>query len=320
MANRSRTARLRCVLIPCMFLSSAWGQELSFLRAISNANSLETVAAVAADANAAYVSGMMWPNRNYDYYSDGFVRKFDLAGSPLWERTFGGPVSLSGIAEADGGIYVAGYTAWNLAAQVYFVLPGQTGNGFADAFIRRYDRDGNEVWTRQFGTAAPDAVYGLAVDSTGVYVLGNFGTFLGAGQTFLRKFDFNGTELWTQKLPGGYAVAVGGPGVYVTGSSYEASTSDWSSFVSRYDREGNSIWTQPIEFRASVLSASADDMGVSIAGASIDTGDSFVRKYDQQGNVLWTNRLPTHSINGLAHENSVLYVGGTISQALPGQC
>ena len=45
------------------------------------------------------------------------------------------------------GLYVAGF--------VTGLLPGQTGGGGGaadvDAFVRKYDFNGNELWTRQFG-------------------------------------------------------------------------------------------------------------------------------------------------------------------------
>jgi hypothetical protein len=52
-------------------------------------------------------------------------------------------------------------------------LPGQTYSGGSyDAFIRKYDLGGTELWTRQFGTSGFDNASGVAVDTTGVYVVG----------------------------------------------------------------------------------------------------------------------------------------------------
>ena len=43
-------------------------------------------------------------------------------------------------------------------------LPGQTHLGTFDAIVRKYDVNGNEAWTRQFGTATDDQA--LAVSAT----------------------------------------------------------------------------------------------------------------------------------------------------------
>ena len=39
-------------------------------------------------------------------------------------------------------------------------LPGQTTAGGIDAFVRKYDPNGTEMWTRQFGTAGDDFALG----------------------------------------------------------------------------------------------------------------------------------------------------------------
>lgn len=72
------------------------------------------------------------------------------------------------IASDGTSIYVVGYV--KLAA-----LPGQTALGGADAFVRKYDSNGNEQWTRQFGTVDAEQAYGVAVDASGVYVTGRGG-------------------------------------------------------------------------------------------------------------------------------------------------
>jgi hypothetical protein len=51
-------------------------------------------------------------------------------------------------------------------------FPGETSAGAADAFIRKYDGNGNEVWTDQFGSTAFDGSFGVAVDAGGVFVVG----------------------------------------------------------------------------------------------------------------------------------------------------
>ena len=65
----------------------------------------------------------------------------------------------------QGEVYVAGWTRG--------ALPGQTRLGSSDAFLRKYDPDGNEVWTRQFGTSWGDSAWGVAAGPQGeVYVAG----------------------------------------------------------------------------------------------------------------------------------------------------
>jgi hypothetical protein len=67
--------------------------------------------------------------------------------------------------DVNGHIYVGG--------SVWGALPAQAQVGGQDAFVRKYDPNGNEQWTRQFGTAALDDALAVTVDvSANAYVAG----------------------------------------------------------------------------------------------------------------------------------------------------
>lgn len=93
-----------------------------------------------------------------------------------WTRQFGSASTdvARAISVDPSGVYVVGTTDG--------ALPGQTSAGSADAFVREYDASGNEVWTRQFGSANLDRIFGISVDAGGVYVAGFTGGAL-SGQT-----------------------------------------------------------------------------------------------------------------------------------------
>lgn len=86
-----------------------------------------------------------------------------------WTRQFGsaeGDKATSVAVDGEGNAYLAGET--------YGALPGQKSAGEGnDAFLRKYDPTGVELWTRQFGSALPDVAYAVAVDREGnAYVAG----------------------------------------------------------------------------------------------------------------------------------------------------
>ena len=74
----------------------------------------------------------------------------------------------SSVAVDSTGVYVVG--------EAYAALPGQCDAGEGDVFARKYTVDGDELWTRQFGTSGPDSTSGVAVDASGVYLVGSLGT------------------------------------------------------------------------------------------------------------------------------------------------
>jgi hypothetical protein len=121
---------------------------------------------------------------------DAFIRKYNADGDEEWTRQFGTSefdtaIEVSG--DSSGGVYVVGNTNGE--------FPGQTNVGGSDSFIRKYNSDGDEEWTRQFGTSGGVSATGVSADSSGgVYVVGfTFGTFPdqtneGGQDAFLAKF------------------------------------------------------------------------------------------------------------------------------------
>jgi len=114
---------------------------------------------------------------------DYFLRKYDASGNELWARPVGATVRA--LATDAAGIYVVGGGSG---------LPGQCRSGInGDAFARKYDPDGTELWTREGFSASystSSLAAGVAVDDTGVYVVGqgNYDT-ANTGEGFLAKFE-----------------------------------------------------------------------------------------------------------------------------------
>ena len=205
-----------------------------------------------------------------------------------WVRQFSSfnPANDSGQAiDADGNVYVVGRTDG--------FLPGQINAGGVDAFVRKYDIAGNELWTQQFGTTSFDVANTIAVDATGVYVAGNTGgaipgqVMVGSGDAFVRKYDTAGAELWTRQFGAtssteAFAIAVDATGVYVGGAA----------------------------------------AGALPGQIHIDNRDAFVRKYDGAGNEVWTRQFGTIESDyarAIAVDATGIYVGGFTGDALPGQ-
>jgi uncharacterized protein (TIGR03437 family) len=107
------------------------------------------------------------------------LRRHDSGGNELWSRHLDASNDPFVWMAADAtGVYVAGrlHTPF-ISGEVFGILPGQCRSGSGgDSFVRKYDLDGAEVWTRQFGTADVTWASGMAVDASGVYVAGEEGT------------------------------------------------------------------------------------------------------------------------------------------------
>ncbi len=296
---------------------------------------LDQAWSVAADAGGVYVAGStrgVLPGQTSAGGFDAFVRKYDTAGNELWTRQFGTSATdqAVGIAVDPSGVYVAGSTGG--------VLPGQAGSGDQDVFVRKYDAAGNELWTRQFGSAFPDQAGGIAAGASGVYVTGAFWQ-----DAFLRAYDASGQELWTRQFGSpsadlGRAVALDSTGVYVCGATLDALPGQTSAglldvFLRKYDAGGTELWTRQFGSASfdDGLAVAAGAGGVLVAGYTMGVlpgqtpsglTDAFVRSYDAGGTELWTRQFgaaATDSAAAVAAGPSGAYVAGFTFGVLPGQ-
>jgi hypothetical protein len=272
---------------------------------------------------------------------DAYVRTYDAAGTERWTRQFGtdGDEFAFGVAAGpDGTVYIAGRTSG--------AFPGLSTAGDYDAFVRAYDAQGTERWTRQFGTAADDLAQGVAVAPDGSiivvgYTQGSFPGLTNAGgfDAFLRAYDATGTERWTRQFGTdgdefAFGVAAGPDGsIYVVGfttRSFPGFTllGGFDAFIRAYDAQGIERWTRQFgtvsdEFAIAV--AMGADGSIYVAGyilgsfpgfTNAGNQDAYVRIYDAQGIERWTRQFGTVGTDlavGVAAgpDGSIIVVGFT---------
>ncbi len=252
-----------------------------------------------------------------------FVIKYDADGNELWRRVFEiSGVGASAVAVDSTGVYVTGPTME--------AFPGLEYAGRVDAYVRKYDVNGNVVWTRQFGGSNFDATYGIDVDASGVYAAGGrCSAEVGSEDAFVTKLDFEGNFVWTHQFETSSddkaeGIAVHSSGVYVAADG----------LVRKLDSDGTEVWT-----RSSFSSEWACAKGVALDATSVylvgyingsclmnwpTLGylDAFIQKYDENGNALWNRQFGT-SANDSASAVSVnatgVYIVGSTDGAFPNQ-
>jgi hypothetical protein len=114
--------------------------------------------------------------------ADGFVARYDGAGTLVWVRQFGGAAGddagRSVAATADGGCVVTGVfrgaASFGSGASAVTLLAA----GGADVFVARYDVSGQLLWAQRGGGAADDEARGITVCADGACVA--VGGFRGA--------------------------------------------------------------------------------------------------------------------------------------------
>jgi len=245
--------------------------------------------------------------------SNIWLRKYDTNGNTLWTQTYDNPahdgdVGQSVAVDAAGNVYVTGYEFRDDL--------GQESN----IWLRKYDTDGNTLWTETYDSPYHDYDYGygVTVDAAGnAYVTGSERRDdLGQNQNiWLRKYDTDGNTLWTETYDSpshasdvGYGVAVDAAGnVYVSGSEHRTDLGQSDNiWLRKYDTDGNTLWTETYD---SPSHASDESFGVALDSAGNvyvtgreyrnDLGQNYniwLRKYDTDGNIIWTETYdnPSH--------------------------
>lgn len=247
--------------------------------------------------------------------SGAFVRLYDKSGVELWTRQFATPdTEASAVAiDASGNVVVAG------SIRGLFPLPGESPAGIWDAFVRKYDRDGNELWSRQFGSPGIDVANALAVDALGNIIVAGVGHEAlpeqAEGGPFVRKYDPDGQLLWTQQYEGD----AGSDSSLSLDADGNILLTNYGS-VRKYAPDGELLWSQKLDGGFAGAFDARGHLFVALlvrsefAADEYDSEDIVVSEYDGAGTELWQTRVGSRSrdhVNGLyvADEGSLFIAG-----------
>jgi hypothetical protein len=272
---------------------------------------------------------------------DAFLSKFDSNGNWQWTRTWGGTSSDAGNEVASNSsdeVYVAGY--FNNTVEFNPTGGGShASHGGNDAFLSQFDSNGNWQWTATWGGTLEDR--GISAESTNsgyTYVTGDYqgtvefnpsgggsDTSYGGPDPFLSKFASDGSWQWSRTwggtgLEGPYCVALSGSGdIFVAGffqgtvqfnppgGGSQSSNGADDAFLSKFNQNGNWLWTQTW---GGTDSDAATSVVVSSSNAVFVTGyfsstvefnpyggdfhssngwyDAYLSRFDTNGNWQWT--------------------------------
>lgn len=209
---------------------------------------------------------------------DILLAKYNPGGGLLWAKRFGstGNDHGAGLAFDQGGnVYLTGY----IDGTVSFGGASSpiTSAGLLDAFIARFDNNGNAIWVRDVGGSNFDQGFGIAVTRGGtVYATG----------TFMGTADFD---------PGSGTQNLTDAGLYNNG------------YVLKLDVNGNFAWVRQISSAQDVaaLTLALDSSGnVAVGGGfngsatfgnvtlnTAGSNDAFIASYTSTGTLRWAKGL-----------------------------
>jgi hypothetical protein len=294
--------------------------------------------------------------------NDLYLTKYDSEGSQLWTKQFGTTTheeATSVTTDTSGNIYVGGHTVGGLDGSNQNVgqnldTSKNTGYATTDSYVTKFDSNGNQLWTQQYGTVELDDEWGITTDEDGnVFAGGNtkgdFGrTNPGAANEYdawITKLDKDGNEQWVKQFGTTdydflWDMETDSKGnVYGTGWTLGdlggKNSGSYDSYVTKFDNNGNQQWIKQ-------FGTSGDDQPVSngleidsndniymtgttdgnLVGGNAGSSDTWVTKYDENGNQLWTQQFGTSEYDSATtisvDNDGSLYVSGITEGSLGG--
>jgi F5/8 type C domain/Beta-propeller repeat len=292
----------RLALVFCLVFLSTCVQAteqlgMAWMKRVSLQNA--TMAAVVGDVSGCALvtgdtSGDFGPGSPNLGKKDAYLSKYYPNGEVMWVFQLGTEGLDSGsclTVDPQGNCYVAGQTNGSLAPNLIV----DTGDTQQDAFLAKISSEGTCVWIRQFGSARPDSVCRVRLDSNGnCYVAGNTAGCIDgtsedyAGECpFVAKLDSTGQLLWINQVRDSDAQTGLGVGVDPNGT---VALVGKPGYVATLDANGVLLETCPLEHQSlRIMDACVDDLGhVYLVG---ETGWwSRVIQYNLKGQEVWSAR------------------------------
>ncbi len=272
---------------------------------------------------------------------DFFIAKYDSDNNLVWGKQLGttGHDQAADIAiDGDGNLYIAGYVSGDYAGS------GNYQGGW-DAFVAKFDSDGNQLWASQFGTRNStdnDAAASVVLGPDGsVYIAGKIGDDnAGLSDSFVAKYDPDTGErlVFKQFGTGHYdratAIDVDSSGnVYIAGDTRgvlfgtNLNQKIFDAYVAKY--------TADLEFVKGIQYGSYEteltnglavyDDGVylagytkgNLAGENKGSKDAFVAQFDHDLNLVAALQIGTPEADE-ARDVAVSSIGGVTAVTVVG--
>jgi hypothetical protein len=240
--------------------------------------------------------------------SDIWLLRLDPKGKQLWAKNYGGKASdvINDLVEVpDGGLVMVGYTE-------------SYGNGGADMLVMKVNREGKEVWRRNYGGAGNDAAEAITQTVGGDLAIAGWTGSEGKGSLdgSLLLLDSEGSYQWQHTYGGAekdvfYDLGVLPDGQFVmvgTMSSHQAKGK--ALWLVKTDGFGEQQWERRLsgpkdEYGHSL--ALAHDGGFLLAGATqsfaLGEMDMWVIKTDRHGRFQQDEAFSVPSPVNVAHAN-----------------
>lgn len=276
-------------------------------------------------------NGIMFDGNNslYAYSKTGkTLKKLDLSGNTTWSKTLYttssfGSDGIMGVFTKNNDVYVTGYFSYD----AYFDNDTLINKGSWDAYIAKFDGNGQNIWATAIGGNGTDKGYDIYVNGLDeIYAVGYYKDtayfdntqMISNGNTdaYLAKYDNNANLIWvnsygSSNLDLAACIVVDeNENIYTTGrydgnitfGSTTLTSVGSDAFVAKFDDAGNPIWAQGISGTSNDEEGDLDYNNGELAFISTTLGDVTIDGnlfsgkgyldiclgvFDVSGNLTW---------------------------------
>lgn len=236
--------------------------------------------------------------------------------------------------DGQGNVFVVGAASGDLGQGIV--------QGDQDVYLRKYDSQGQLIWSRLLGSSDTADAYALSVDSAGNAVVAGrvrdkltpTATGGGGADSFVTKYDTAGKEVFTRQVGSLFAdqvnaVAIGADGsIYIAGQTAgtigagTVSAGGVDAYLQKLSATGALQFTRQFgtagEDRIAALAVNASG---ELVTASVENGAAKIQKFssaDGTSAAIWSQELGAigeGSIGGLTVSGAQVFVSGTTDNA-----
>jgi hypothetical protein len=234
---------------------------------------------------------------------DFFIFKYSQDGQLMWSRQFGTDstdIAKGVYADNKGNVFITGVTGGKM---------GEASYGKNDAFIMKLDKNGNKIFTKQFGTTGDDFCYSItSAKSSEILVCGTtWGDLAGKNKGFIDAFTGQFTtdgqlikfdQFGTDGFDIGMIAAMDKEGNIYAGGTTSGNfgtqqIGEGDAYLLKLNGKGEILWNSQFgtAMNDGVRNISFDPdktANVLISGiVSLPPGKGFIRMYKPDGSLTW---------------------------------
>jgi hypothetical protein len=258
--------------------------------------------------------------------SDALLAKISGSGQLLWTKVFGTSVRDAGIkvvATPDSGFIAGGFVQYPVTFNPVMGSP-------TNAYIKRYDKQGNELWTQYFASLSCHNFMGELVSASN----GDIFIFLGrqcqvnppnyVNDNLIARISATGQLLW-QKTFNAFSpysvIPTSDNGVFMTNSGTGA-----DFYAAKIDSAGNFVFGKTYGFFSLITATAITDVsgnGYLVTGSILptvlDTLGTFFIRMNENGMPVWAKYHNISAQYALSYVHTTALTDGRLAMVNDGQ-